>query len=187
MILEHVGRLHVLMIDRIVLLDERQRRLVVKVSPLAFDFQMWFRQQLHCPSASVTAMLASSHSPLGRPKRPLGFAVPTGMEAAHAVSESGEHFQAKIYPGLLSGRWQGLGWHISARNASVPPVRFPADGNGLGGAFQWTMDTDAKMPNLRQAEHATIEDRPSLISGTGETMVATCALKPLLQETQRVL
>src|SRR5262245_31389718 len=38
MILEHVGRLHVLMIDRIVLLDERQRRLVVKVSPLAFDF-----------------------------------------------------------------------------------------------------------------------------------------------------
>jgi hypothetical protein len=44
---EPVGRLHVLVIDRVVVLDKGQRRLVVKVLALAAHSLMRFRQQLH--------------------------------------------------------------------------------------------------------------------------------------------
>ena len=45
-ILEHVGCLQVLVIDRVVRPHECQRRLVVEVLSLALHFLMRFRQQL---------------------------------------------------------------------------------------------------------------------------------------------
>ena len=79
-ILDHVGRLQILMIDRVVVANEREGRLVVEVLPLTLHLQMRLGQQVHCFAAAIAALLAPRHTTLGRFERPLGFAIPPGCE-----------------------------------------------------------------------------------------------------------
>jgi hypothetical protein len=57
MVLEHIGRLQVLVIDHIVLAYQDERRFVVEILSLASHLLMRFRQQLHGLAPAVTAFL----------------------------------------------------------------------------------------------------------------------------------
>jgi hypothetical protein len=61
-VLEHVGRLQILAIDRIIFAHKSQRRLVVEVLPLAPYFLMGFRQQHDGFASTIAAPLTSAHA-----------------------------------------------------------------------------------------------------------------------------
>jgi hypothetical protein len=81
----HVGGLQVLVIDRIVGLNERPGCLVVKVTALATDLLMRFRQQCDGLTPAMTSFLAPCDAALRRFQCALGFAIPTGVEDARPV------------------------------------------------------------------------------------------------------
>ena len=92
MVLEHVDRLQILMIDGVVLLNQMKRRLVVKVGPLALHLQMRFREHLHRFTAAVTPLLAACYLPLCRFQAMFGFAVTAGIMDHRAIRERGKGF-----------------------------------------------------------------------------------------------
>ena len=56
---DHLGRLQVFMISRVIILDERQRRLMVIVLSLAANFLMRFRQEIHRFTPAMAPLLAA--------------------------------------------------------------------------------------------------------------------------------
>jgi hypothetical protein len=59
MVPDHIGRLHVFVIDHIVLSTKRQRRLVVEIRPLATCRRMRFGEHCHRFPATIAPLLAS--------------------------------------------------------------------------------------------------------------------------------
>jgi hypothetical protein len=103
----HVGDPQILVIDRVVALDERQCRLVVEVLALATHRLMRLRQQADRLPPAMTPLLALGDAPLAFRQVPLGFAVVARREDARAISQRGEGFQAQVDAGLLAGGGSG--------------------------------------------------------------------------------
>jgi hypothetical protein len=91
-VLEHVGRLQILMIDGVVLLHKVKRRLVVKVDPLALYREVRFGEQLRRFPAAVTPLLAARHSALRGFEAALCLTVTAGIVDHRAIREGGEGF-----------------------------------------------------------------------------------------------
>jgi hypothetical protein len=104
MILEQVGRLQVLIIDRVVLAHQRERRFVVKILPLALHILVRFRQQFHGFAAPVAALLAARHPPLAATQIRLSLPVTARVVEHGAIRQRGERYQAEVDPGPLA-RW----------------------------------------------------------------------------------
>jgi hypothetical protein len=81
----HVGRLELLVIDRIILADKRQCCLVVEVPPLASHLLMRSRQEVDCLAPARTATLSPSDAPLRCLESALGFTIPARMEDARPI------------------------------------------------------------------------------------------------------
>src|SRR5262245_54982064 len=155
-ILDEVGRLRLFVMDRVVLTDQPQRRLVVKVPPLALHFPMRFRQQRHSFAPPMAALLAPRDTPLRRFQRALRLAISAGGKDARAIRERGERLDAQVDAHFLSSRGQRLYWHISAGEAGIPPIRFSADCDGLGRALKRARPADGNAPDLEQDEEAVV-------------------------------
>ena len=84
-ILDHVGRLQVLMLDRVVLAHQRQSPLVVKVLALALHFEMRFGEHRHRFTPAIAPFLAATDTPLRHFQRPFGLPIPARVEDARAV------------------------------------------------------------------------------------------------------
>ena len=93
-ILDHVGRLQVFMIDRVAGLDQAERRLVVEVLALAFHLQVCLGQQLHRLASAVAALRAPGHAPLQPFQVLLGLVIAGGGEDVLAIGECGKRFEA---------------------------------------------------------------------------------------------
>src|SRR5262249_12124745 len=101
-VLDHVGRLQVLMIDRVVGANEGEGRLMVKVRALALHLQMRPGEQLHRFATASAAFLAATHPALGGLECSLSLAIPARMKDALTTGQGGEGFQPQVYAGLLS-------------------------------------------------------------------------------------
>jgi hypothetical protein len=84
-ILDHIGRLQRFVIDRVVLLDERQCGFMMEVVSLSRHLLMGFGEQCHGFAPPVAAMLAPTHPALGSFKGALGFKIPAGVEDACTI------------------------------------------------------------------------------------------------------
>jgi hypothetical protein len=84
-ILEHVGRLQVFVINCVVLTNQLERCLVMEVLPLALHFLMRLGEQCHRLAPTCAAFLAARNTPLRGLQRAFGFALPTGGEDARTV------------------------------------------------------------------------------------------------------
>ena len=131
MVPDHVGRLQVFVIDRVVLSNERQRRFVVKILSLATYLLMRLGQQHHRHATASAAFLATSYTPLRGFQRPFCLPVPSGGEDARALGEGSKRLNAKVNTGLLSSGGKWMYWHIGAGEADIPPIRFSAERDGL--------------------------------------------------------
>ncbi len=116
-VLEHVGRLQVLVIDRVVAAHQRQRRLVVEVLPLAPHLLMRLRQQRRppcgggcCPSCDETRG-AARFSARARP------CDTSREEDARAIRERGEGLDAQVNPRFLPVGGKRLHGHFGARDS----------------------------------------------------------------------
>jgi hypothetical protein len=152
---------------------------MVKVPPLAAHLLMRFRQQCNRFPTAVAAFLATRDPALGGFQRTLRLVIPAGMEDARAVGQSGKGFDSKVYPRLLPGRWQGLCWHISARDTGIPPISLTADRDRLRCTFQRTRPAHRDVPDLGEDKKAIIQPRPAMLAHLriGEGVVAVPALE----------
>ena len=91
---DHVGRLQVFVVDRVVGSDQRERRLMMKILSLAAYLLMRLRQQCGRLPATIAPFLAPRNSALGGFQRALGFAIPTRRIDARGVREGSE----RLYP-----------------------------------------------------------------------------------------
>jgi hypothetical protein len=80
--LDHAADLQILVIDRVILSNERSRRLMAEIRPLATYFLMRLGDQDNRFLAAVAALLAARDSPLCRFERAFGLAMPTGVKGA---------------------------------------------------------------------------------------------------------
>jgi hypothetical protein len=151
MILNHVADQQILVIDRIIGLDKRKRRLVVKILSLASYCLMRFGQQRHRLTVPVASLRAPTDPTLGCLQRTFRLAIPARMEDACASGQRCKGLYTEVYASLLSCRWQGVYWHICTGEADIPPIRFPTDGDGLGCALQRARPTHGQSPDLGQA------------------------------------
>jgi hypothetical protein len=92
MILEHVGRLQVLMIDHIIGAHQSQRRFLVEVDALPLDLQMRFGEQRDHPATAVAPLLVARDATLRGFQCALGLAIPTGMKDARTIGQRSEGF-----------------------------------------------------------------------------------------------
>jgi hypothetical protein len=135
-ILDHVGRLQILVIDRVVLTYQSERCLVMKVLSLPLHLLMCFSEQGNRLLATMTPLLAPTDAPLGHLQCPLGLAIPARRKDARAIGERGEGFNTQVYTRFLTGRRKWLDGDIRAREADVPAIRFFGDSDRLGRPLQ---------------------------------------------------
>src|SRR5262249_18153885 len=117
--------------DHVVLTHDGERRLVMKILPLASHRLMRLRQQCHSLAPAITPFLASCDAPLCRLQRLFSLAIPAGVEDAPAVRQCSESFNAKVYAGFLSGGGKWLYGHIGARKADIPAISLSNNGDSF--------------------------------------------------------
>src|SRR5262249_40999039 len=96
---------------------------------------MCLRQQLDRLAMAVAPLLSLGDTPLAPSQIGLSFAVTAWVADHRAIRQRGERFQAQVDPGLLAGRRERVERHLSAGEAGVPGVGFPADRDGPEGAL----------------------------------------------------
>ena len=84
-ILEHVGRLQVFVIDGVVLLDKYQRGLLVEISALTLHLEVLLGQQPHSFAPAVASLFAPRDATLRHLEPTLGLSIPTWVENARAI------------------------------------------------------------------------------------------------------
>ena len=124
-ILHHVGGLQVFVIDRVVAAERAP-------APSCGESPAAGAAPSDAPSPAASPPCAGGGCPSfgGRPalggfQRPLGLAIPAGMEDARAVGERGERFNAEVYAGLLSSRREAAALaprHRRSRHTSRRPL-----------------------------------------------------------------
>jgi hypothetical protein len=87
----------------VVLLQQRERRLVVKVGALPLDLLMCAGQQAHCLVTAPAALLPSGYAPLGFGELLFRLAVVAGICDRFPVSGDEEHLQPNVTAGVVSG------------------------------------------------------------------------------------
>src|SRR5258708_11236478 len=131
----HVGDPQVFEIDRVVLLDQLQGFLVVEVLSLPLHLQVRFRQERDRLAAAMAPFLAPRHAPLRRLEPPFGFTIPAWITDVLAIGRRGKRCPAHVDARLLPGGWQRFYGEVGTGEADRVAVRFPADGDRLGGAL----------------------------------------------------
>src|SRR5262249_17312720 len=150
MVPEPVGRLQVLVRERVVGPHERERRLVVEVAALLPDVLVLAGEQTHRLPPAVAPLLPPGHPALGLLHLPLSLAIPAWVRNVWPVRQRGEGFQAQLTAGFLAGRRHGLDRHVRTGTAAIPPVRFVAQRDGLAAAHHWPAPTHGAAPDLGQ-------------------------------------
>jgi hypothetical protein len=87
MVLDHMGRLQIFVLDRIVLSHNGKRRLMKKVLPLAAHLLMRLGEQDSRLLAAVAAFFPAHHTALGGLERAFRLAIPSGRKDARAIRE----------------------------------------------------------------------------------------------------
>jgi hypothetical protein len=138
MIPDHIGDLQIFEVERVVLTQQGERRLVLEVEPLPLDVLMRPLKVAHRLAPAVTARLATRDDAL-RFRQSL-FTPPMQAWIFHhaSIGSAEKDLQPHINARLSAGGRKRLGWHIGAREDGVPPVGFFGDRDGLGCAFQRT-------------------------------------------------
>jgi hypothetical protein len=97
-------------IDHIIGMNERERRLVMKVLSLTLHLLMRLGQELHRFTPAMAPLLALRDTPLRRLERSLSLALPARRKDAHAIGEGGEGLDPQVDASFLPRGGQGLYW-----------------------------------------------------------------------------
>jgi len=160
----HVGRLQVLVVDCVAGLDQRERRLAVKVLPLAAHCLMRFRQDIDRLPASVAAFLAVRDPSRRSLESALGLAIPTRIEDTRAVGHGGERLSPQSYASLLPTCREWLDRRVGAGEAGRPAVRLFGEREGLARALKETAPPHGDTPPLGQRQESRLKPGAALVS-----------------------
>jgi hypothetical protein len=99
-------------VDHVVLTDQCERRLMVKVCALPAHTLMPLLQQLHSLTTAVAPLLALAYPLLRLLQLALGFAIVSGILHCRPLSGDEKHLQPHINAGLASRLRQRLRRHV---------------------------------------------------------------------------
>jgi hypothetical protein len=68
--------------------------------------------------------------------------------------------------------------HLGTGETDIPPIDFPADGDGLDCALYGARPPHGKTPDLRQDQEAVVKPYPILKLGIGEAVIAFTPMEP---------
>ncbi len=119
-VLHHVGRLQVFVIDRVVLTHQRQRRLVVEVGSCPPYPLMRLGEQLDRLSPAVAALLPPRHPPLGTLEVQFSHAEDARVGDLATVGQRSERLQPEVDTRFLPGKRNGLAGHLGTGERHVP-------------------------------------------------------------------
>ncbi len=131
----HIGDLQLFEIDHIVLTHEHERRLVVKITSLAFHVLGDFGSSGKRFPAPVAALLATRNRLIGALQAAFTRAKVTRIVHHQPLRRDQEHLQSDIDARLLSSEQQRLDRDAFTRDAGVPPIRLTRDRDRFGRAF----------------------------------------------------
>jgi hypothetical protein len=92
MVLHHVGRLQIFVIDRVVLAHQLDRCLMLEILPLAFHRLMRLGQQSHRLTPPIAALLPTGYAALCRFELALGAAIAARVMDHRAIGQGGKRF-----------------------------------------------------------------------------------------------
>jgi hypothetical protein len=152
---------------------------VVEVTPLALDVLVLPLQERDRCAAPFAPLLATAYATLGSGELPLCTAVVARIRYHLAIRSHDKHLQPHVDAGLFARQWQRLCGHLGTREASVPPVSKEADGDGLWGALEWTVQPQRDTADLGEAEDSAIERCTAMLAHLriGEAVIAIPALE----------
>src|SRR5262249_30462649 len=152
--------------------------LVVKVAPLTLDLLVFPSALDDSPPPPLASLLATGYTLLRFVQSLLRFAMVPRVFDSLSLSGDEKDLQPHIDAGFFAGKRERLYGHLGARDAGVPSIRFPRDGDGLGRACQWTMDAHRNPANLGETEDATVQHGAALLAHLriGEAIVPLLAL-----------
>ena len=176
-VLDQVSHLQIFQIDHVVVPQQLQGGLMMKVSPLPLHFLVLPSEECHRFAAALTALLPARDTPLRLLEGFLRFPVVPRIFDDVALGGDKKHLQANVDARLLTGEWDELHRHIHAGETAVPAVGFFGDGDGLDCAFKRAAPSDANAPDLGEDEAPVVEHGTVAELFVGETCVAVGALE----------
>ena len=177
-ILNHVTDPQVFMVYRVVLPNQRERRLVVKILPLVADVLMRSGEERDGLASPMAPLLAPRHSALAASQIGVRLAIVTRRGDRLPVGQRGEGLQPQINSRLLAGARNWLYGHVRAGESHMPTVSLMRDRDGLGHALNRARPMHADAPNLGEDEEAVVKPRTIAVLLEGEGVDAVAALEP---------
>src|SRR5919198_4620764 len=157
MVLNHSSHVQIFNCDRVKLLNEIERRLVVKVRALALNLLMLLRQQPDRFSPSLRSFLAARDPALSRFQLAFGLTQKFRVLNCFASRESGEVFNPDINPDRLASLREESALIFFNRKDHVPTIGLALDRASLDRPFDWTGKADTARTDLRQVKLITFE------------------------------
>ena len=153
--------LQVFVIDRVVGAHQRERRLVVKVLPLALHLLMRLGEQCHRLACGGCSPSCGERHGAARSSARARLCDTSRDEKMRVPSESvANDSKPRSMPVSCPVGGKRLYRHIGAREADIPAVRFPADRDGLGRALQRAGPAHGNAPDLGEDQEAIVQRAP---------------------------
>src|SRR6185437_14561215 len=102
---------------------------MVKVAPLPLNFLMGLGKELDGLLAALAPLLAASDTPLGLPQRLLRFPIVAWVLHDCPIGSDEEHAQANVNARIAARLREGGRGYLGTRDACVPAIHFPRDGD----------------------------------------------------------
>jgi hypothetical protein len=167
MILNHSPHVQIFNGDRVKLLDEIERRLVVEVRALALNLLMLLRQKIDRFSPSLRSLLTSGDFALSGFQLPFGLTQEFGILNYLARRERGEVLNPDIGPNGVAGFGKESALILFDRKDCIPAISLPLDHAGLNRPFNWTGKTDTARADFGQMKFVAFEPKAALRIGEG--------------------
>jgi putative transposase len=167
MVLNHSSHVQIFNGDRVKLLDEIERRLVMKVRALALNLLMLLRQQRDRFSPSLRSLFAARDFALSRFQFAFGLTQEFRVLNCFASREIGEVFDPDINPDRLASFREESALVFFNRKDHVPTIGLALDHASLDRPLDWTGKVDTARTDLRQMEFVAFDPKAALRIGKG--------------------
>jgi hypothetical protein len=152
--------------DQSVFVDQLPRFFVVKVRALTADVSVYALKNLHGLTPPVRAFCATAYTPLRDPQAGSPRAVVARILNRSAVAQSRQRSQSNVHADCVRVEGQRLRLNFASQDRK-PSACFTFDGQRLDRAFDWSVEFDSDVADLRDAELVTGQSVADLSEGHG--------------------
>jgi hypothetical protein len=137
-------------------LDQPERKLVLKLMPLVLDSLVNFLQQHHRFSAALRTFLATSNFTLGTSQLRFGLLIPPGVWHRLVIRQGCEVCESDINSNLFRAGWQWFCFALYGKTR-IPFTAFTFDGDCFNLATNRAVQFDFDLSDTLNAKHVVVQ------------------------------